>query len=201
MENSPLFTVPLEIRQLIYEYYLGFRYSDMICYDPQDAAYVDSKSFSTELPNLMLTCKRVCTEMRSYVHYTAVVQFVGPGGYEPSFRIAVHGILRFERLRHLVLITGERDLRRPGWPEFFEGIARKMWLLKHLTIDWEYTLRAEEYNEDHQRRFIKALRGITSLQTIRINGFMRQSWRRVIEQEMNGTNVVIKTFGNRWWQG
>ncbi|KAI1737735.1 hypothetical protein F4680DRAFT_468000 [Xylaria scruposa] len=199
MGDSPLFTVPLEIRQLIYEYYLSFEHCDLISYKPQWEAYLDNEPISHALPSLMITCKRVYTEMRWYVHSTAVVRFIGPGGYLPSLPVAAHGILRFERLHHLVLKVCESDLRGPGWSEFFEAIARKMCVLKHLTIDWAFTLRLEEYNEDHQCRFIKALHSITSLRTIRIYGFMRDSWRRVIAQEMNGTNVVIRTFPRPWW--
>ncbi|TRX91430.1 hypothetical protein FHL15_007654 [Xylaria flabelliformis] len=201
MGDSILFTVPLEIRQLIYEYYLSFEHSDTICHERQWEAFLKySKPLSAPLPSLMVTCKRIYIELRSDVHSTAVVQFIGPERFWPGLHIhtTVHGILRFERLHHLVMQVNEESLRGPVW-FFLEAVAGKMCVLEHLTIDWEFTLRAEEHNENHKRRFLQALHSITSLRTIRINGCPRRSWRQAIEQEMIGTNVVIRIFRNRWW--
>ncbi|KAI0861312.1 hypothetical protein F4860DRAFT_524422 [Xylaria cubensis] len=198
MGDSILFTVPLEIRQLIYEYSLSFEHSDTKCHERQWEVFLDySKPLSAPLPSLMVTCKRIYTELRSNVHSTAVVRF-GFNEIWPGLHITMHGILRFERLRHLVMQVDEDSHRGPVWL-FFEAIASKMCVLEHLTIDWQLTFRAEVHNEDHKRRFLQALHSITSLRTIRINGHPRKSWREAIEQEMNGTNVVVRIFRYRWW--
>lgn len=135
METSPLFLVPLEVRQIIYEYYLSFTRRRWL--SPtllRQMHFIHDKPHSTALPSLMLTCKRAYAELRSDVHSNVVLWSPSNDSLEIGF--AVHGILRFERLRRLFLVI---EWERPPWDEwlsFFGEAVSRMPALEHVTIDW-----------------------------------------------------------------
>ncbi|KAI1741922.1 hypothetical protein F4680DRAFT_446469 [Xylaria scruposa] len=226
MEDSPLFMVPLEVRQLIYDYYLSILISDCERYldelpwkerwsnaglsnpkfKQQWETCFDKLPSGVALPSLMLTCKRAYAELRSDVHSATEFHITCVGtGYDPFVSFSNYGILRFQRLRRLsIVIKMSFYIHASGWSFIFESIARRTWVLEHLTIDWvvgsDPTIPGWETLENEERRFLQALKSITSLRTIRIYGKMPESYERGIEQVMNGRNVVIRKFPYQWWQ-
>ncbi|KAI0487646.1 hypothetical protein F4859DRAFT_510216 [Xylaria cf. heliscus] len=190
METSRFFRLPLEIRQIIYEYYLTFNDGD---FD-------------------MIQYPRAYAELRSDVHSTAVLR-VPPWKEDGSVfyrhALAWHGVLRIERLRRLFLII-EMDsgfwLRRVVLGGFYSVMERCF--LEHLTIDWAEGSSGPPDSRDNPARskfhedFLQTLEGTTSLRTVWLYGHGSGYWKQKIEQhtKMNERGVVITEFPYRWWK-
>ncbi|KAI0863403.1 hypothetical protein F4860DRAFT_511797 [Xylaria cubensis] len=229
MEDSPLFNIPLEVRQLIYEYYLSFTDWDFQDYKTWKTAsdselvscgdllnpifirqwktYFDEPLSGIALPSLMLTCKRAYAELRCDVRSTAVFRIDHPMvDVRPFVSFAMYGTLHFERLRHLSIRIEMRYLYGSRWSIFFESIARRSCILEHLTMDCLvgsnclYEPDSWETIENDERRFLQALDSITSLRSIWVYGKMPKSWERGLEQGMNGRDVAMRRFPYRWWR-
>ncbi|KAK8078091.1 hypothetical protein PG996_004261 [Apiospora saccharicola] len=152
----PLFQLPPEVRQRIWEHYLaivhgGFFESirpmhTFFGHDEQDqdiqnqnpAAAAGGGLFVTPLPALMRVNKATYRELAPLVHESAVLRIQRPGSRnERRIGFAAKGTLRFERLRRLVFVVDSEEYAYwNSWLDFFGAVLGRTQGLEHLTIDW-----------------------------------------------------------------
>ncbi|KAF5491022.1 hypothetical protein CGCF413_v010917 [Colletotrichum fructicola] len=109
-ESSRLFELPWEIRERIYEYYLSFDHDDFGDTLRPLHLYIEQGGYSKPIPPLMLTSKRAYRELHQRVHSDAVMRVHTAGWGDRRIGFAVHGKLRFERLRRLnVALIARRE--------------------------------------------------------------------------------------------
>ncbi|KAI8953443.1 hypothetical protein F4801DRAFT_588348 [Xylaria longipes] len=165
METSTLFLIPFEVRQIIYEYYLSFTDYDYVWFRRSRLChmyFIDDQPHSTALPSLMLTCKRAYAELRSDVHSTVYFRSFC---CDTGIGVAVHGILRLERLHRLFLVINENY----DWVRLlrsFGDLIDRMSALEHVTIDWKHW----PLKESVESSLFEMLESMTSLRTVRIYG-------------------------------
>ncbi|KAK7948872.1 uncharacterized protein PG986_009758 [Apiospora aurea] len=216
--------MPDPLRHRIWEYYLSFTHADFVdsmrpmhtfLNDDNDntTTTTTTTTTSTPLPSLMLASKSAYRELAPLVHHDAVLRIHRPGSRnERRIGFAVHGNLRFERLRRLVLVV---DLDYPywnAWLDFFGAVLVRAPGLEHLTVDWapRRTLAAAaaysfhragawEYRRDAKKEgtFLDMLVGFASLQTLSFYGRIPELWIKRLQQ---GTTVAVKCHSYRWWR-
>ncbi|KAK8093883.1 hypothetical protein PG997_000568 [Apiospora hydei] len=185
--SSPLFLLPSELRHRIWEYYLSFTHAD----------FVDSmRPIHAPL-----------------VHHDAVLRIHRPGSRnERRIGFAVHGNLRFERLRRLVLVV---ELDYPywnAWLDFFGAVLARAPGLEHLTVDWAprkttaavagysfHRAGAWEYRRDEKKEgaFLNMLVGLAGLQNLSFYGRIPELWIKRLQQD---TTLSVKCYSYRWWR-
>ncbi|KAK9423456.1 hypothetical protein SUNI508_14021 [Seiridium unicorne] len=205
--GSPLFRLPWELRERIYEFYLAFTRDDFTDSMRPMHMYLDAEKppHSTPLPPLMESCKLSCTELAPLVHSTAALRVYRPGARnERRIGFAVHGTLRFERLRRLVLVVDLDYAYWNAWLDFFGAIMARAGALEHLVVDWAprratsgaaaaWEARRDEKKE---RVFLDLLLGSGTLQTLRFFGQVPDRWA---EARMQHTGLTIRQSAERWW--
>ncbi|KAH9995859.1 hypothetical protein F4779DRAFT_607280 [Xylariaceae sp. FL0662B] len=203
--DSPLFTIPLEIRGRIFQYYLTFTNDGFADSLRPIHTYLDAvKPHSTTLPALMLACKRAYAELQPEVHSTAALRVRRPGlRNERRVGFAVHGVLRFERLRRMYLLIDMEYAYWNAWLDFFGIVVSRTLGLEHLTIDW--APRAVTHASGWERKqaekkediFLQLLKPMARLQTVWIYGQAPEHWEERIKQD---TKASVRRFPYRWWR-
>ncbi|KAI0965410.1 hypothetical protein F4678DRAFT_476669 [Xylaria arbuscula] len=200
--NSPLFSLPSEVRDRIYDFYLTYDHNDFEdTLRPHKHFLDNSVVYSRSLPDLMCSCKRVYQEMSPTVHSQAVMRVEMRGLIEWRIGFAVHGTLRFDRLRKLWLLV---PLEHPNWNRwlyFFGDVVHRAPHLKVLVIDWAprstpektWERRAIAKKEDDFCEIIKSLK---ELHMLKIHGNISARW---IDRLGDSVDRVILDR-SRWWR-
>ncbi|CAI6294784.1 unnamed protein product [Periconia digitata] len=206
---SPLFLLPTELRHRIYEYYLAFTHSSFLADSLRPTVeYLDpSKPYTTALPSLPQTCKRAYTELAPMLASTAALRVYHPGARNGRrIGFAVHGRLRFERLRCLILIIDLEYAYWNEWLEFFGAVVARAEGLECVVVDWaprRAAVRAGTWevrrDAKKERIFLDLLKGLRGLRVVRFYGEMLGSWAEEVEGGMEGGGFVVRCEAGRWW--
>ncbi|GAW15891.1 hypothetical protein ANO14919_053130 [Xylariales sp. No.14919] len=200
--NSTLFSLPSEIRDRIYDFYLAYDHHDFGDTLRPSQMYLDNGVvYSRPLPALMRSCKRAYQEMCPVVHGEAVMRIEMRGRVERRIGFAVYGTLRFDRLRKLWLVI---PLEHPNWNRwlyFFGDVIRRTPNLKVLAIDWaprpaRESAWEERVNVKKENKFCTMIEGLEELQIIKAYGNM--SARLIDRLGLSGSRVV--QYRSRWWR-
>uniref|UniRef100_L2FAZ1 Uncharacterized protein n=1 Tax=Colletotrichum fructicola (strain Nara gc5) TaxID=1213859 RepID=L2FAZ1_COLFN len=136
-ESSRLFELPWEIRERIYEYYLSFDHDDFGDTLRPLHLYIEQGGYSKPIPPLMLTSKRAYRELHQRVHSDAVMRVHTAGWGDRRIGFAVHGKLRFERLRRLYVLVAMEYPNWNRWLGMLGEVTRRATNLNELVVDWE----------------------------------------------------------------
>ncbi|KAF4855129.1 hypothetical protein CGCSCA4_v001284 [Colletotrichum siamense] len=136
-ESSKLFELPWEIRERIYEYYLSFDHDDFGDTLRPLHLYIEQGGYSKPIPPLMLTSKRAYRELHQRVHSDAVMRVHTAGWGDRRIGFAVHGKLRFERLRRLYVLVAMEYPNWNRWLGMLGEVTRRATNLNELVVDWE----------------------------------------------------------------
>ncbi|KAI0399518.1 hypothetical protein F4802DRAFT_589104 [Xylaria palmicola] len=198
---SPLFALPREVRDRIYEVYLAFDHGDFVDTLRPHKLFLQDVPFSRPLPALMLTCKRAYREMRLMVHGHATMRVEMHGRVERRIGFAVHGILRLDRLRRLWLLI---PLEHPNWNRwlyFFGDVLRCALHLQVLVIDWSPRPVAEagwdgQVSLKKEDEFFRMIGTLENLHTVRLHGDVPVRWVETLRR------VVARVVHDRcrWWR-
>ncbi|KAI0904065.1 hypothetical protein F4823DRAFT_628925 [Ustulina deusta] len=200
--NSPLFSLPSEVRDRIYDFYLTYDHSDFEDTLRPHKRFLDNDVvYSRALPALMRSCKRAYQEMCPAVHGRAVMRVEMRGRVERRIGFAVHGTLRFGRLRKLWLLV---PLEHPNWNRwlyFFSDVISRTPNLEVLVIDWaprptreyDWEGRANAKKEDE---FCEIIKGLKELHTLKVHGNVSARW---IDRLGDSVQRVILDR-SRWWR-
>ncbi|KAJ2893056.1 hypothetical protein MKZ38_009076 [Zalerion maritima] len=205
---SPLFALPYEIRDRIYEFYVAFHDSDFNDTLQPSLAYLEvEKLHSTPLPSFMLTSKRAYKELGPHVHEVAVLR-VHHRGFYSGRRVgfAVHGVLKLERLRKLVLVVDMEHANWNSWLGFFASVGERARGVERLVVDWRPRPPSEResvgwtarVNGKKEGEFLGAIAGLGRLDTVVVHGTLAQGWKERIMGETAGARTVFFPF--RWWR-
>ncbi|KAI0431921.1 hypothetical protein F5Y09DRAFT_354436 [Xylaria sp. FL1042] len=201
LNYSPLLMLPNEVRDRIYDFYLAHEHSDFTDTLRPHNMFFDGVPYSRPLPALMLTCKRVYREMCPAVHGQVTMRVEMRGRVERRIGFAVHGTLRFDRLRRFWLMI---PLEHPNWNRwlyFFEKVLYFAPDLEVLVIDWSprpvlengWAGRVNLKKEDELFQMIGCLK---RLHTIRIHGNISSRW---IDKLREAIPRVLHD-PSPWWQ-
>lgn len=203
--GSSLFSIPGEVREIIYTFALSFRYSDFEFSSRPFYVFGGDPAFSRPLPALMLTCKRAHAELRARVQEEAVMRACM---FEHGRRIglAVHGTLRIPRLRRLVFHVAMEHANWNTWVKFFGYVLESAGGLRELVIDWEPRRSPSarrigfmaQHEDRMERRLFKAVAGARHLESLRIHGDIPAHWA-VELRHMLGERVRMVCVRERWW--
>ncbi|KAI1346371.1 hypothetical protein F5Y01DRAFT_22142 [Xylaria sp. FL0043] len=200
--DSPLFSLPSEVREHIYDYYLTYDHSDFKDTLRPHKLFLDNDAvYSRPLPALMRSCKRVYQEMRPIVHGQAVMRVEMRGRIERRIGFAVHGTLRFDRLRKLWLLV---PLEHPNWNQwlpFFGDAVRLAPNLEVLVVDWAPRSTHEHIwegraNAKKEDEFCSIIQSIKKLRTLKVHGNISARW---IDRLGDSVESVILDR-SRWWR-
>ncbi|RYP53027.1 hypothetical protein DL768_001930 [Monosporascus sp. mg162] len=199
--QSPIFLLPREVRDRIYEFYLAIDHADFGDTLRPHHVYLGSADYSQPIPALMCTCKRAYRELASAVHNQAVMRVETHGLNESRIGFAVHGTLRFDRLQKLWLVVTASYPNWNRWLYFFKEVAQRARNLKTLIIDWwprpvssaGWEGRMNTKKEDD---FFAILEDLEGLQLIQLHGDIPAVWRQRLDKA--ATRVVYYPF--RWWR-
>ncbi len=134
--SSRLLCLPFEVLARIYDAYLAFGLSDFDDTLRPFHVYLDNGEYSQPLPPFMLTCKRVYNDLRTQVHTEAALKvYMMEFGSRLGF--AVHGNLRYARLRKLYFILAMEHPYWNRWLPLFEEVALRSTELQEIVIDWQ----------------------------------------------------------------
>ncbi|KAH8899148.1 hypothetical protein GQ53DRAFT_742217 [Thozetella sp. PMI_491] len=201
--SSRLLCLPFEVLDRIYDAYLAFSLENFHDTLRPFHVYLDNGEFSTPLPPLMLTCKRVYNEMRPHVHVEAALKAYMME-FGPRLGFAVHGILRYARLERLYLIVAMEHAYWNRWMPFFTEVAARSQALKELVIDWHPRLaqtRAVQWevraNAAKEKQLFDIIGGLKELQVVRLYGDAPAHWR---EQLKSVTDARLVVVNDRWWR-
>ncbi|GJC84345.1 hypothetical protein ColLi_07183 [Colletotrichum liriopes] len=203
-DGSGLFGLPWEVRERIFDYYLAFNREDFGSTSRPLLTYFEQGVYTKPLPSFMLTCKRAYRELQQQVHADAVMHVHSQALGDRGIGFAVHGTLRFERLRRLyVLITTEY----PNWNRWmgvFSEVAQRSKDLAELVIDWKPrptfpNLKGWElkFNEKKYDEFFGILSELHHLEVVRFHGELPVGWRERFEEETTARLVCYKF---KWWK-
>ncbi|KAK2731919.1 hypothetical protein CKAH01_08791 [Colletotrichum kahawae] len=203
-ESSMLFELPWEIRERIYEYYLSFDHDDFGDTLRPLHLYIEQGGYSKPIPPLMLTSKRAYRELHQRVHSDAVMRVHTAGWGDRRIGFAVHGKLRFERLRRLYVLVAMEYPNWNRWLGMLGEVARRATNLNELVVDWEprpssgnAKVWEAKLTERKHDEFFKILSDIKNLQVVRFHGEMPVGWRERFERE---TSVRLVLYKSKWWK-
>ncbi|KAI0487024.1 hypothetical protein F4859DRAFT_467955 [Xylaria cf. heliscus] len=199
--DSPLFSLPCEVRDRIYDFYLTYDHNDFKDTLRPHLVYLDGDVYSRPLPALMRTCKRAYKEMSPTVHGQAVMRIEMRGRVDRRIGFAVHGTLRFDRLRKLWLLVPLEHPNWNGWLYFFGDVVGRTPNLKVLIIDWTPRPVQENgwsgrVNEKKEDEFFQMIEGLKELHTIIIYGDISARWI----DKLKGSELRMVHYRSRWWR-
>ncbi|KAI1124603.1 hypothetical protein F5Y10DRAFT_24957 [Nemania abortiva] len=198
--DSPFFSLPSEVRDRIYDFYLTYDHSDFGDTLRPYLLYFDN-AYSRALPALMRSCKRAYREMWPTVHDQAVMRVEMRGRVERRIGFAVHGTLRFDRLRKLWLLI---PLEYPNWNRwlyFFGDVVRRTPDLRVLVIDWSPRRTKEigwagRVNVKKEEEFFQIIERLKELHTVTIHGDVSAKWI----DRLKKTVARVVHYRSRWWR-
>ncbi|KAI0872299.1 hypothetical protein GGS24DRAFT_21450 [Hypoxylon argillaceum] len=199
--NSPLFSLPSEVRDRIYDFYLSYDHSDFgDTLRPHDM-YLNGAAYSRPLPALMRSCKRAYQEMGPAVHDQAIMRIEMRGRIERRIGFAVHGTLRFDRLRKLWLLIPMEYPNWNRWLYFFRDVVGRAPDLKVLVVDWAPRPMldngwAGRVNVKKEEEFFQIIEGMKKLHTLSIHGDLSARW---IERLKKSVPRMVH-HRSRWWR-
>ncbi|TGJ84809.1 hypothetical protein E0Z10_g3969 [Xylaria hypoxylon] len=200
--DSRLFSLPSEVRDRIYDFYLAYDHSDFGDTLRPSKMYLDNGVvYSRPLPALMRSCKRAYREMCPTVHGQAIMRVEMRGHVERRIGFAVHGTLRFDRLHKLWLLV---PLEHPNWNRwlyFFGDVVRRTPNLKVLIIDWAPRPAPENgwderVNVKKEDEFCSMIEGLKELHTLQVYGNISTRWI----DRLGGSVPRVIQYRSRWWQ-
>lgn len=204
--DSVLFTVPGEIRQAIYGFYLCFEDGDLHFSRLPSQAFLGKEPFSRALPGLMRTCKRAYREMQAAVEGQAVLRAYRVGERR-GVGFAVHGTLRIPRLQRLVFQVMMEDANWGWWLHFFGGVMELAGELRELVVDWRLRKGQKPWNGGHsvapskqfmakldqkaEARFFEAVAMASKLQTVVVHGKVPAHWQEQLGRLLGGSVELV----------
>ncbi|KAI0867116.1 hypothetical protein F4860DRAFT_456459 [Xylaria cubensis] len=199
--SSPFFSLPSEVRDRIYDFYLTYDHGDFGDSLQPHQLYLDGAVYSQPLPALMRTCKRIYEEMSPIVHGQAAMRIEIRGRVDRRIGFAVHGPLRFDRLRKLWLLI---PLEYPNWNQwlyFFGDVVRHAPNLKVLILDWAPRPVRENgwsgrVNAKKENEFFEMIESLKELHTFVIYGDVSARWI----DRLKGSELRIVRHRSRWWR-
>ncbi|KAF0327907.1 hypothetical protein GQ607_004738 [Colletotrichum asianum] len=203
-ESSRLFELPWEIRERIYEYYLSFDHDDFGDTLRPLHLYIEQGGYSKPIPPLMLTSKRAYRELHQRVHSDAVMRVHTAGWGDRRIGFAVHGKLRFERLRRLYVLVAMEYPNWNRWLGMLGEVARRAKNLSELVVDWEprpsggnTKVWEAKLTERKHDEFFKIISDLKNLQVVKFHGDMPAGWRDRFARETSARLVLYKS---KWWK-
>ncbi|KAI0533299.1 hypothetical protein GGR58DRAFT_124739 [Xylaria digitata] len=200
--NSPFFSLPSEVRDRIYDFYLAYDHSDFGDTLRPGKLYLENDTvYSRPLPALMRSCKRAYQEMCLTVHGEAVMRVEMRGRVERRIGFAVHGTLRFDRLQKLWLLVPLEYPNWNRWLKFFGDVVRCSPNLKVLIIDWAPKVTQakgwdERVNAKKEDEFCDIIESLKELHTLKIHSNISARW---IDRLRSSVPRVIQ-YRSRWWR-
>jgi len=216
-EASPYFALPQEVRDNIAAHLLAFHYSDFELTTRPGHVFLEggddgATPHAKPLPAAMLACRRLYRELAPHVHGTAVLRAcMAEFGRRVGF--AVHGTLRIERLRTLVLSVAMEHANWNTWLHFLRAVLERARGLRELIVDWEprpvptpeeagapegkrtnFSVRQHAKMEE---QFFGLLAGLEALELVRIHGNVPERWRTRLSELSKARIIMIKA---RWWR-
>ncbi|KAI0202837.1 hypothetical protein F4808DRAFT_60343 [Astrocystis sublimbata] len=199
--DSSLFSLPGEVRDRIYDFYLTFDHGDFGDTLRPHQVYLDDATYSRPLPALMCTCKRIYQDMAPIVHAQAAMRIEIRGRVDRRIGFAVRGKLRFERLRKLWLLVHLEHPNWNSWLYFFGDVVRRSPNLEVLIMDWVprpvaqngWSGRVDAKKEDE---FFQTIRELKALHTLIVYGDISARWTEVLQT----ANLRIIHRRYRWWR-
>ncbi len=201
--SSKLLCLPFELLERIYDAYLAFGLDDFDDTLRPFHVYLDNGEYHKPLPPLMLTCKRTYNELRDKVHTEAAIKvYMMEFGARLGF--AVHGTLRYARLKTLYLVVAMEHAYWNRWMAVFEEVANRAQDLKEIIIDWHPRLvqnRVVQWeikmNKKKEDQFFQLLGEFKHLQVIRLHGNVPPNWRVALQEVTDARLVVVN---DKWWK-
>ena len=200
---SRLLCLPFEVLARIYDAYLAFGLSDFDDTLRPFHVYLDSGEYSRPLPSFMLTCKRVYNDLREQVHTEAALKvYMMEFGSRIGF--AVHGNMRYARLRKLYFIVNMEHAYWNRWLPMLAEVALRSTGLTEIRVDWQPRMAVEsrvpwqqKLNQKKEDRFLEILANMKELRMIRLHGDVPSRWVQLLE-ETTAARVVVRR--EKWWK-
>ncbi|KAF6816168.1 hypothetical protein CMUS01_12310 [Colletotrichum musicola] len=208
-DGSRFFNLPWEVRERIHEYYLAFANDNFGDTLRPLHFYLEQGGYSRPLPPLMLTCRRAYRELAPRVHSDAAMRVHTAGRGDRRLGFAVHGNLRFERLRRLHVLVATEYPHWNRWLGTFAEVARRAGGgLREVVVDWGPRPEApraeggkgtweEKLAQKKQDEFFAILGGMEGLEVVRFHGAMPAGWRERFKSEIKSR---LFTYPYRWWR-
>ncbi|KAI0836598.1 hypothetical protein F5Y06DRAFT_272911 [Hypoxylon sp. FL0890] len=179
--QSPLFHLPREVRDKIYDFYLTYDHVDFEDSLRPQLVYMGDIPYSRPLPALMLTCKSLYRELSPIVNGQAVLRVAVRGWNDRRIGFGVRGVLRFDRLEKLWLLVATEHPNWNSWLSFFGEVIRRAQNLLALVIDWnprpvDSVDWAGRVNMKKEDEFFGIIATMEKLQVISIYGNISSRW-------------------------
>ncbi|KAI1767155.1 hypothetical protein GGR53DRAFT_145099 [Hypoxylon sp. FL1150] len=199
--ESPLLSLPLEVRERIYDFYLVFNHNDFEDTLRPQHVYLDGPPHARPLPSLMLTSKTLYRELSPAVHKQAAVRVLSHGWTDRRIGFAVHGTLRFERLEKLWLLLTAEYPQWNSWLSFFGAVVERAPHLNTLVVDWaprtvSETGWKERANIKKEKEFCAMMASLKELRHLHIYGDISGRWMSQLEKTV--PHIVHHKF--HWWR-
>ncbi|KAI0179387.1 hypothetical protein GGR52DRAFT_304332 [Hypoxylon sp. FL1284] len=202
MELS-LFSLPLEVRERIYEFYLAFNHNDFEDTLRPQHVYIDDggPAHTRPLPAAMLACKALYRELVPAVHAQAAVRVLSRGWGDRRIGFAFHGTLRLERLERLLLLLTAEHPQWNGWLSFFAAVLERAPRLDTLLVDWTPRPVADvgwrdRVNLKKEEEFVALVAALPNLRHLYVYGDIPARWMAMLDKA--APHVVHRRF--RWWR-
>ncbi|KAI0891130.1 hypothetical protein F4806DRAFT_483690 [Annulohypoxylon nitens] len=201
--QSPLFRLPREVRDKIWDFYLSFDHVDFRNTLRPQIVYLDDLPYSQPLPSLMYTCKSLYRELSPIVHHEAVLRVEIPGGNDRRIGFAVRGSLKFDRLSKLYLLITTEHPNWNSWLSFFQEVVKRAQNIETLIVDWgprpvESLGWAGRANLKKEDEFFATIASLKELKIFRMYGDISQRWTGRLDEIAARAHVVCYHF--RWWR-